>query len=86
MDRNECLCLFMFVYLCSNHFKEACFNKSWVLQVQLFYTYPKKKEKKTCRWVYCCCNLDNENSAWGLGGGVSLPADPGQRPGGGLSF
>ena len=39
MDRNECLCLFMFVYLCSNHFKEACFNKSWVLQVQLFYMY-----------------------------------------------
>ena len=20
------------------------------------------EEKKTCRWVYCCSNLDNENS------------------------
>ena len=51
-----------------------------------YFTRIRRKEKKTCRWVYCCCNLDNKNSAWGLGGGVSLPADPGQRPGGGLSF
>ena len=35
-----------------------------------------------CNYFTCILHV----SAWGLGGGVSLPADPGQRPGGGLSF
>ena len=33
------------VCLCSNHFEEACFDKSWTLQAQLFYTSRPKKRK-----------------------------------------
>ena len=33
------------VYLCSNHFEEACFDKSWALQAELFYTSRSQKRK-----------------------------------------
>ena len=39
-------------YLCSNHFKEACFNKSWALQTVILHI--KSQEKKTYEGVDCC--------------------------------
>ena len=33
------------VYLCSDHFKQACFDKSWAEQTQLFYKSRPKKTK-----------------------------------------
>ena len=49
------------VYLCSDHFEEACFDKSWDI-IGTIILHITSQEKKTCRWVDCCGNLDNENT------------------------
>ena len=39
------------VYLCSDHFEEACFNKSWAIQARLLYTSRPQKRNLLDRLV-----------------------------------